>query len=62
MAPAPSAYVPAGAGVQVTAPGEEKVPAAQVTQVLLEFAPKVALAFPAGHVRQEKTGCPGTLL
>jgi hypothetical protein len=46
----------------VTAPGEEKVPAAQVEQVLLEFAPEGALAFPAGHARQEKTGCPGTLL
>ena len=62
VAPAPSAYVPEGAGMQATEPGGEKVPATQMTHVLLEVAPEVTPAFPAGHARQEKTGCPGTLL
>ena len=62
VAPAPSAYFPTGAGVQDTAPGGEKLPAAQVAQAPTEVAPEVALAFPAGQAKQENTGCPGTLL
>ena len=60
--PAAGAYFPAGAGVQETAPGEEKVPAAQVAQALSAAAPGDAPAFPAGHVRHAEIDCPGTLL